>query len=191
MREDGPARLFQMGAVGLVVAAAAASWCLRPARARIVAALAGTLLLALLHLLAGGRDALGLLALVASAVAAAAGIAALGRRLGLPWAGAGALALTMLVGAWTGLLWADAVAARAPSAERSTVRRAVLSVDALTALAYGPADHDRLHEPDIYARVPLASSVVGMPAVGRVALGHALVALVAVLLAAGPPRRRT
>jgi hypothetical protein len=189
-RSGDAAQRFQMGAVGLVVAAVGACWCLRPSRARVGAAVGGVVLLTMLHVVAGGRQPLSFLGLAVSVTAAAGGVAALGRRSGLPWPAAGAVAMTALAAAWTGLLWADLIAERVPQAERAAVRRAVLAGDALTALAYGPADHDRLHEPAIYGRVPLASSVMGMPDVGRAAWGHALVAVLAVGLAAGPRRRR-
>ena len=63
----------------------------------------------------------------------------------------------------TGLFWADRFASGWEGEHQRRVAQAVLDEDLLTTLAYRVADHDRLHEPDIYAAVPVASTHVSVP----------------------------
>ena len=158
---DGAQGLFQALAAGLLVASALVAWtAARPTRRAVAADATGLASIVLVGLLVGAQGAVGLGVLVAGVALLAAGVAALARGVRVPWAAAGGVGLLAVVAASTGLLWADALAERVSPETRGLTRLEVVDHDPLLALAYGTAGHDRLHEREIYGRVPLASSTV-------------------------------
>jgi hypothetical protein len=78
-----------------------------------------------------------------------------------------------------GLLWADPAAERLPLERRWAFRQSVLHLDGATALAYDAAGFDRMHQPRVYADVPLASSSYDRPKAGTTAMAWAALGLVA------------
>ncbi|MGE0190648.1 MAG: hypothetical protein AB7T63_01280 [Planctomycetota bacterium] len=155
---------FQALAAGLLVAGAITAWAgARPTRPALLGTGVGALLLVLVGGPLGATSVGGLALLAIGMGLLALGGGALARQVGVPWAGAGGLGLLAVVGASTALLWADAAADRQPADTRGVTRLEVLAHDPLVALAYGVAGHDRLHEGEIYGRVPLAASTVTLP----------------------------
>ncbi|MHC5012866.1 MAG: hypothetical protein ACYTG6_18295 [Planctomycetota bacterium] len=166
--DDGGAGRFQADLGGLVAAVLLGAFGTpRPASAALRLP-AAALLAGLAHFLLGGTAgstaALAFLYLAVSA--GAGGWAALGRRVGAPDVPAGAVAAVLLFTAMAGLLWADPVAQRLPRPRRHAFRQSVLHVDPALALAYDASRFDRLHDPEIYVRVPLASSFIERPHAG-------------------------
>jgi hypothetical protein len=145
----------------------------RPLAALALAALLGTVAHLLVGGAPGGAPALALLLLGAGA--APAGLAATGRALGASPQAAGLTATAVLCIALTGVVWADRVGDALPHARRYAFKQAVLDLDAATACAYAAAGFDRLHDPEIYDRVALASSAVRAP--GALAPGLAWLAV--------------
>jgi hypothetical protein len=159
------------------------------ARCALLRLPASALLAAGTHALLGGGGLPAFALLVLAVGAAASGLAAVGRVVGAGAAGAGAAGAGVLWVAMTGLLWADDVAAGLAPARRHPFRQAVLHLDVATAAAYDAARHDRLREPAVYERVPLATSLVEPPA--ALPTGAAWLALgVCAWLVAVPLRRR-
>jgi hypothetical protein len=166
---DGAAGVFQAAVGGLVAAVALGGFSAQGRALTVLARLGAAAVLAgLLHLVLQGdlaaALALGFLFLAASV--AAAGLAALGGRLGTPAVPAGAIAACVLWTAMAGLFWADPLAEHLDLRERRPFRQAVLHVDPALALAYDGARFDRLRSPEVYFDVPLASSVYERPAAG-------------------------
>ena len=168
----GAERLFQVDLVGLVLMAGLTALGVRRRRILLLAPIAGALLCALLHLLLGGgaAGALAFLWLLLATAAAATGLAAAGRGVGLPGLTAGGLAACALWTAMMGLFWADALGERLPLEQRYAFKEAVMDLDLATACAYGAAHFDRFHEPTVYRDLPIASSIVGAPAPGPTGL---------------------
>jgi hypothetical protein len=193
---EHPARSFQADVAVLAVTAGA--WGMIPATARATALLVlpSALLPSLVHGAAFGlwEGAARLGALLVAAALAASGLAAVGRRVGAPGVAAGAVAACVLWTAMAGLWWADRVAEGLPPVERHGFRQAVLHVDLATAAAYDAADYDRFHDPDVYARVPLASALMERPRALTTAavwgVAGALAWAVALLLRPGSGRRQ-
>lgn len=139
----------------------------------------------------GAALALGFLFLAVAT--AAGGLAMLGRRLGTPSLPAGAVAACVLWVAMGGVFWADPVAEHLGRRQRRPFRQAVLFVDPALALAYDGARFDRLRSPEVYFRVPLASSVYERPeavSTGALWFGTGLVAWGAALGLGAIGRRR-
>jgi hypothetical protein len=169
---DGAEGVFQADLVGLVAMVGCAAFVVRPRRVHGAALLAAALLLALVHVVAGGplggAVAQSLLGLAVGV--AASGLAVLGRALGTPALTAGAAAGAVLWIGMTGLVWADDLAESLPRERRFAFRQAVVHLDAATACAFDAAHFDRFHDDRIYRRVPLAASLVRAPAATSTAL---------------------
>lgn len=152
--------------VGALMAAAAleawpAARVRAPFRAPSQAALAGAVLLALG---ASPATALAQAFLIAAVALTAGGLAALGRRIGAGWLGAGAVGLGLAAAGSLGLFWADPLAEAVPPERRPRLRQAVLHLDPVTAAAYAEPGFDRLRSRTaIYRDVPLASSLIEAP----------------------------
>lgn len=155
--------MFRADAVALLTLAACATACLRARRATALAWAGGLALAALLRAVLGGGEAPAWLVLAGGVSLAAGGIAALGAAVGLARTTSATFALLVLATAASALRIADPIAARVEFASRHPMREAVIAADPLLALAYGPSAYDRLHEPGIYASVPLAASTLRLP----------------------------
>ncbi len=161
----GAAGTYRAMAFALVASAAVGAFCARSAavsslRAVVVAAtLGGAAAVSTTEVARGLAAAF----LGGSVVLSASGLSALGRRVGAPGVAAGAVAASVLWVAMLGLYWADPLSEHVPLALRRGVRQAVLYVDPVLAASYGAAGHDRLHDPDVYFEVPLASSLIQAP----------------------------
>jgi len=156
--------LFQAHLGALVAASAVCAFAVRVRGVDVVAMGVGVLLCVLLHLVwHGTAGALALTVLIAGSAAAASGLAAVGRAIGTPALPAGALGAAVVWVAMTGVFWADDVAASLPYGKQHAFKQAVLHADAATACAYGVADFDRLHDPVVYGKVELASSLLTRP----------------------------
>ncbi|MDA1193956.1 MAG: hypothetical protein O2894_02120, partial [Planctomycetota bacterium] len=188
----GPSGVFQADLAGLALLAVLGGFTAPLDRTAVLRLTAAVALLAPAHLLAGGAlVGVGpLAALAAGVVCAAAGLAALGRAVGAPLATAGVVATAVLVVAMLGLLWADELGDRLPVEQRFRFKQAVLHVDAATACAYDVAQFDRLHDPAIYARIPLASGAVRAPHALPTGALWGVVGLVAALAVAWLGRAR-
>jgi len=163
--DGGAAGVFQADLAALVVLAAVAGFALAPGRrALLVLGLAAALAAALHGALAGDASGMHWLAWLALATGfAASGLAAVGRVAGAGRIAAGAVAAGVLWIAMSGLFWADRVGDALPAARRPGFRQAVLHLDLATACAYDAARLDRMHEAHVYATVPLAATLVGLP----------------------------
>lgn len=162
----GPEGSFRAGVGALVLAASVGAFVAggRARRLAVMLALAA-LLASVVGLDRGSTSAAAAAVALALGLALfAAGTAALGRRIGAGAAGAGATALCLALLALTALAWTDPMSERLPLARRWAFAEAVLQLDPASAWAYDVADYDRLREPEVYATVPLASSMHARPA---------------------------
>jgi hypothetical protein len=169
---EGAEDLFRAGLGALVAAVLVFAFVPLGVRAFGLAAGGAALGVALAHVLAGAGVAGGLAAgaLLFTQATAAAGFAALGRRVGAGILASGAVSAALLAVALQGLFWADDVAERLPAEGRWMFRQAVLDLDAATALAYDGTNFDRLGHGPIYAQVPRASSTHARPTAARASL---------------------
>lgn len=162
---DGSMGAFQAGAVALVVAVLVGAFHAARRWELLLLPSAAALLSSLVHLVfAAGGSALVMGWLVFCVSACALGTVSYGRAIRVPAATAGVVATALLTVAMTGTYWADPVSQHLPQGERRAFTQAVLHVDPLLACAYGAAEHDRLHDADVYDSVPLASSLREAPA---------------------------
>ena len=157
----------------------------RDQRRRAVALGVGCALVAWLHeaLATGAGNAWLLCGLLLAAACAAQGLASLARVMGAPKDLAAVTAFTVLAVSMSGLFWADPVADGLRPQAAYRVRQAALDLDLATALAYGASDYDRLHDADVYAHVPLASSTHHAPTGGPTALVWLVVGVLGTALA--------
>jgi hypothetical protein len=179
--DAGPRGLFQADLVALVLAVACGAFAVRTRRLVLVAVPAGAVAVAFAHAAVAGTfdGALALALLELGVVAAASGLAAVGRAVGTPALTAGAVSAAVLWLAMTGLLWADSLAETLPPARQFRFRQAVLHLDVATACAYDVARFDRLHDPRVYREVPLAASLVRAPTAGPTGAAWLVVGLLA------------
>lgn len=174
----GSLGVFQAGAVVLVLAAVVCAFLPLPAReaASLLAAVA-VAAGALQAVEAGLVGGLALAWLVLAVGTVAFGVASFGVGIGTSRAAAGVVAALLLCAGMTATFWADDVADELRVDRRRSVRQAIVHVDLLLACAYGAADHDRLHDEDVYTTVPLASALIEPPrplATGALWLGVGL-----------------
>ncbi len=160
---DGGRELFQAHLGALVAASAICAFAVRARRLDAAAVVVSALLCAVLHLIWHGDGAFALAVLIVGVGAASSGLAAVGRGIGTSALPAGALGAAAVWVAMSGVFWADDVASSLPYGKQHAFRQAVLHADAATACAYGVADYDRLHDPLVYAKVELASSLLSRP----------------------------
>ncbi len=155
---------FHACAVLLTLTAAVFAFLPLAGRETVLAVCAVAVLGLLVHGVAAGfagAPALGWL--VACVGGAVAGAAAFGDALGNSRPASGAVAALLLCTAMTATFWADDAAAHVPAKQRQEVRQAIVHIDPLMAAAYGAADHDRLHDADVYNALPLASALIERP----------------------------
>ncbi|MDJ0973756.1 MAG: hypothetical protein QNJ98_04795 [Planctomycetota bacterium] len=175
---DGTLGAFQAGAVLLV--ATAGVFAFLPLTWREVAVLLPGvgLVSGLVHAgVVGVAGAPALLWLVLAVGMAAAGMAAFGAAIGTSRVAGGVVAVLLLAVGMTALFWADDVARELPVEKRREARQAIVYIDLLLACAYGAADHDRLHDTEVYDAVPMASDLIEPPSplpTGAVWLGVGL-----------------
>ena len=165
---EGLEGLFQTSLAGLVCATGLAALGVRKRRLLLVAGPASALLCSILHLVLGGTlaGAGTLLWLMVASMAAATGLAGVGRALGAPWLTAGALSAGVLWVAMTALFWVDGMSERLPQEQRFEFKQAAMQIDLATAAAYG-MDFDRFHAPAVYRDLPIASSIIAAPSAGK------------------------
>ncbi len=191
--EDGGSasrRVFHADVIAMIAISLGACFLVGALRRRLTTIALAILLVTLIRMLFLGFDgALAWLAIAFLVTCVALGLARVGWLAGLSAVQAGVAPSLVLIIASVGIYGIDAIGETADVSERFPIKQALLNMDPATTCAHEASQHDRLHDPLIYDRVDVASSLVTPPTLRNFVFAWGPCALILLVIALLPGRR--